>query len=188
MFIVADEDQVIYSTLIHFPSNKRRVYLGILEGVYDRTLSWAYTLAWETNDPMTHMPDFRVQMVSTPSYPVDKESLCFNYFIWKILREMVDKAKLPLSIARMIVPVIVSRWNCCKGRIDEMTRYLSEMNFIFRRASAKQILIIREVKKMALSTYFFRKHCFPRYVLRHCCCIYLPMLSFHIFQENTTQG
>jgi len=31
LFIVGDEDRVVYSVLIHFPSHKRRVYLGILE-------------------------------------------------------------------------------------------------------------------------------------------------------------
>lgn len=162
LFVVADECRVVYSTLIHFPSNKRRVYLGILEGIYDRTLSWAYTLAWESNDPTTHIPKFRRQMVSSSSYPVGRDCLCFTFIMWKILREMVDYTQLPLPRARFIVPLIVSRWNVGKGRIDEMTRYLSEMNFIFRRASPQQMLIMRELKKMALSTHFVMKHCFPK--------------------------
>ena len=87
LFVVADETDLIYSTLIHFPSYKRWNYIGILEGVYNRTLTWAYTDAWDSNDPMEFMPEFRQQMVSAPSYPVDRESLCFEFFIWKIIRE-----------------------------------------------------------------------------------------------------
>merc|ERR1711862_1002355 len=161
LFVVADEAEVIYSVLIHFPSHKRRNYIGILEGVYNRTLSWAYTVAWDSNDPMKYMPKFRQQIVSSPSYHVDRESLCFTFFVWTLLREMVEKTQLPLPIAYALVPVIVTRWNRCKGRIDEMTRLLSHMNFVYRRASAKQILIMRELKKLALSTYFIKKHCFP---------------------------
>ena len=109
--------------MAYFPSHKRRIYFGIMEGIYNRSLSWAYTTAWEAEEPMAHIPQFRRQKVSSPSYPVDRDSICFTYIMWKILREMVNLSQLPLPTGRMLVPVVVSRWNCCKGRIDEMTRY-----------------------------------------------------------------
>ena len=55
---------------------------------------------------------------------------------------------------------MVEAWNRCKGRIDEMTRHLDEMNFIFRRGTPKQMLIMREFKKMDLNVYFAQRHCF----------------------------
>ena len=42
-----------------------------------------------------------------------------------------------------------------------MTRHLDEMGFTFRRGTPKQIIIIRELKKLVLLVYFSMKHCFP---------------------------
>ena len=161
LFVVANETNITYATLICFPKAKRDTYLGLMDGVYDRSLSWAYDNAWNTNDPMTHLPDFRENVVSSKSYPIDRESVCFVYFLWKKLMEMVDKTKLPLPMARKIVPAIVARWNKIKGRIDEMTRYLDAMTFVSRRSNPKQQLVMRELKKLALTVLFTKKHCFP---------------------------
>ena len=51
-------------------------------------------------------------------------------------------------------------WNRCKGRIDETTRKLDEMNFPMSKASPKQVLILREIKKLAVQVYLAKKHCF----------------------------
>ena len=74
---------------------------------------------------------------------------------------MVDQAQLALPEAKKIIPAIVVMWNRCKGRIDEMTRHLDAMCFIFRKGSPKQQLIMREFKKMILLVLFSKKHCFP---------------------------
>ena len=161
--MVASETKILYATLIHFPSAKRMIFHGVLEGVYDRCLKWAYEEAWNDNNPMQHMPEFRTEIVSSASYPVDRENVCFIYFIWKTLMEMVLKAGLPLPAALKILPAIVVKWNRCKGRIDEMTRHLDDMIFKFRRGSAKQLLVMRELKKLVLSVYFTKKHCFPKF-------------------------
>ena len=106
---------------------------------------------------MDYIPDFCEDAVSSSAYPIDKESIFFTYCIWKRLMTMIEKAQLPLPRAT----VVVAKWNCCKGRIDEMTRHLDEMNFIFRRGTPKQMLIMREFKKMALNVYFTQRHCSP---------------------------
>ncbi len=64
-------------------------------------------------------------------------------------------------MAKKILPVIVTTWNRSKGRIDEMTRHLDDMVFLFPRGTPKQMLVMREMKKMVLTVYFAMKHCFP---------------------------
>ena len=78
------------------------IFLGMLIGVYNRSLKWAWEDAWQSDDPLLHIPDFRENVVSSGSYLVDKESIGFAYFLWKILLEMVDKAKLPLPLAKKL--------------------------------------------------------------------------------------
>ena len=39
---------------------------------------------------MTQMPNFRQEVVSSSRYPIDKESLCYNFIVWKLLVEMVS--------------------------------------------------------------------------------------------------
>ena len=111
---------------------------------------------------MKHMPEFRSNIVSSSHYVVDRECMCFTYFMWKKLMEMVDQAQLALPESKKIIPAIVVMWNRCKGRIDKMTRHLDAMCFIFRKGSPKQQLIMREFKKMILSVLFSKKHCFPQ--------------------------
>ena len=43
-----------------------------------------------------------------------------------------------------------------------MMRFLDELDFIFRRGTPKQKLIMRELRKEALTVYFAKKHCFPK--------------------------
>merc|ERR1711862_845335 len=61
----------------------------------------------------------------------------------------------------MGVPSVIAKWNRCKGRIDETTRKLDEMNFPMSKASPKQVLILRELKKLAIQVYLTKKNCFP---------------------------
>ena len=60
-----------------------------------------------------------------------------------------------------MVPSVIAMWNRCKGRIDETTRKLDEMNFPMSKASPKQVLILRELKKLAIQVYLTKKNCFP---------------------------
>ena len=103
---------------------------GILSGVFQRSLKWAHTSAWTGSNPGSIMPPFREDFISTKSDPITKESV-FTWIIWKKLLQMVQHTQLPLPKAHKIIPEIVARWNCSKGRIDEMTCYLDGMNFLF---------------------------------------------------------
>jgi len=161
LFVVAGENKIHYATLVHIPKVKCDLYIGILDRVYNANLKWAWD-ALKSNNPMSMIPDFRPSVVSSKSYPVDKDSMCHALFLWIKLMDMVEKAQLPLPLAKKIVPTIVAWWNRCKGRIDEMTRHLDEMGFIFRRGTIKQMLIMRELKKMVTTVYFVQKHCFPK--------------------------
>ena len=134
---------------------------GILSGVYQRSLKWAYASAWTGNDPGSVMPAFREDVISSKSHPITKDSIVFMWIVWKKLLQMVQQTQLPLPEAHKIIPEIIARWNRSKGRIDEMTCYLDGMNFPFARGTQKQQLVMREFKKMAVSICFRLKHCFP---------------------------
>ncbi len=161
LFVVANETGITYATMVHVPRRKRLVYLEILTGVYERCLKWAYVDAMNSNNPLAHLPEFCEEAILSPKYPIDRDSLSVSYCIWKILLKKVQRAQLPLPLARKIVPLIVSFWNRGKGRIDEMTRLISTMQFDFDQCTPKQMLIMREVMKIAISVYFVKKHCFP---------------------------
>ena len=72
---------------------------------------------------------------------------------------MSMKAQLPLPTAKRIVPRVVSTWNRSKGRIDEMTQHLDKTMFLFSKGTPKQLLMMRELKKLTLSAFFAKKHC-----------------------------
>merc|ERR1712157_493345 len=160
LFVVASETGVRYATLVHVPFAKRSLYMLILKCVYSRTLRVFHVEAWNSDDPMTQMPDFRPEVVSSSRYPITKESLCYNFIVWKLLIEMVEKAEGRLPAGEKIVPSIIAMWNRCKGRIDETTRKLDDMNFPMSKASPKQVLILREIKKLSIQVYLAKKNCF----------------------------
>ena len=81
LFVVASERGVRYATLVHFPHNKRDTYRGFLDGIYNRCLKWAYEDAWESDDPIAHIPDVRQEVISSSSYPIDKDSIAVGYCI-----------------------------------------------------------------------------------------------------------
>ena len=56
LFVVASEAGVRYATLVHMPNCKRATYLGILDGIYERCLKWAYEEACESDDLISHIP------------------------------------------------------------------------------------------------------------------------------------
>jgi hypothetical protein len=161
LFVVAGTTKVHYAVLIRFPDDKLTVMRGILTGVYHRSLKWAYTTAWTSNDPASVMPSFREDLISSKSYPITKDCVVFSWCMWKQLFLMVRNTMLALPKAHKIIPEIVSRWNRSKGRVDEMTRYLDGMNFPFAKGSPKQQLVMREFKKMAVNVRFVLKHCYP---------------------------
>ena len=135
----------------------------MLTGIYERNLKWAYEEAWQSDDPFEHIPVFREDVVSSSRYPIDADSFCERYIIWKTLFKLVRAAKMPLPRALRIVPRIVAMWNRRKGRIDEMTRLLEDMKFYIAQASPKQKLMLREIHKFAVSAYLASKHCFPAF-------------------------
>ena len=108
LFIVASETGARYATLIHIRRVKRDAFHGILRGVYNCCLKWAYVDAWDSPDPVSFIPDIRPDVISSAKYPIDHESLCVSYCIWKSLFKMIHLAQLPLPIGMKIVPVIVS--------------------------------------------------------------------------------
>jgi hypothetical protein len=161
LFVVAGETKVQYAVLIRFPDSKLTTMKGILSGIYHRSLKWAYTTAWTTEQPLTSIPPFREDIISPKSYPITRDSILFSLIIWKKLLTMIQTTQLPLPKAHKILPVIVARWNRSKGRVDEMTRYLDGIDFPFPKGTPKQQLVMREFKKMAINVRFILKHCFP---------------------------
>jgi hypothetical protein len=160
LFVVAGITRIHYAVLIRFPESKLGVMKVLLTQVYNRSLKWAYFPS--TGVSYNEIPEFREEIVSSKSYPITKESVLFSWIIWKRMLSMIQKTLLPLPRAHKIIPEIVARWNRSKGRVDEMTRYLDAMTFPFSKGTPKQLLVMREFKKMAVNVCFILKHCFPK--------------------------
>jgi hypothetical protein len=160
LFVVANENRNIYSVMIYFTAEQRQTFLGILTGIYDRSLSWAYADAWENTDPMDHIPEFREDVISKSSYHIDRDTVVFQYVLWRSLLKASIDAEMPLPVAKRIVPAIVAFWNKGKGRIDEMSRYLKELLWYLAQESPRQALMIREIKKGAVNAFLLKKHCY----------------------------
>ena len=64
-----------------------------------------------------------------------------------------EKAEGRLPAGEKNCPSIIAMWNRCKGRIDETTRKLDDMNFPMSKASSKQVLILREIKKLSIQVH-----------------------------------
>ena len=92
LFVVASETTIRYATLVYIPEEKRDTYRGILREIYERSLKWAHFPLG--NDPLSPIPPFRESVVSTKSYPVSKEALCFNLLISTTLIAMVSEKAL----------------------------------------------------------------------------------------------
>ena len=50
LFAVAGATKVHYAVPICFPDAKVAITKGFLSGIYNRSLKWAYTMAWVSND------------------------------------------------------------------------------------------------------------------------------------------
>jgi hypothetical protein len=159
-FVVANENRPIYSLMISFTAEQRQTFLGILMGIYNRGLSWAYTDAWDNADPTNDIPGFREDVISKSSYHIDEDTVVFQYVLWKVLLKASIDAEMPLPRAKRIVPAIVAFWNKGKGRIDEMSRYLKELFWYLAQESPRQALMIREIKKVAVNAFLLKKHCY----------------------------
>ncbi len=109
---------------------------------------------------MQHIPTIQYELISSWNYPVDKDSLCYQYCVWLIFKDHVNITKLPLPCAFQIVLQIVTKWNRCKGCIGKMTHFLDGMNFLFSKGSPKQVLVICKLKKKIIAATFAMKHCF----------------------------
>ncbi len=58
LFVVAGSMKVYYAVLIQFPDAKITLMKSILSGIYNQSLTWAYTPSWVSNDMNTCIPDF----------------------------------------------------------------------------------------------------------------------------------
>jgi hypothetical protein len=122
-FIVATQTKVQYATLIYFPSTKLMVM---------RSNFITFMTVQSSNDPTKHIYELTEAIVSSSSYPTNHKSICYVCIIWILLMGMIviDDTQLQLPKAQ-IIPTVVSHWNCSKGQIDEMTRHVNEMSFVF---------------------------------------------------------
>jgi hypothetical protein len=159
-FVIANECRPIYSVRISFMAEHRSTFLAILFGIYDKSLSWAYSHAWERDNPTDYIPMFREDVISKPSYHIDRDTVVYQYALWKNLLRASRDAGMPLPVAKRIVPAIVAFWNKGKGRIDEMSRYLKELHWYLAQELPRQALIIREIKKVSVNAFLLKKHCF----------------------------
>lgn len=161
LFVVANEYKPIYATMVTITREQRDTYISIVSDyVYEKSLKWAYTTAWDAADPQEHFPEFRESAISTANYSIDSDTLAFHFAIWRNLLKKLEKAGMPLPIAKRIVPSIVCYWNKEKGRIDEMSGYLKKIQWHLAQATPKQRLTLREIQKMGLNAFLAKKHCF----------------------------
>jgi hypothetical protein len=159
-FVVANDNRPIYSLMISFTAEQRQTFLAILMGIYNGGLSWAYTKAWDNDDPTDYVPDFWENVISKSSYHIDRDVVVFQYVLWKVFLKASLDSGMPLPIAKWIVPTIVAFWNKGKGRIDKMSRYLKEISWYLAQESPRQALVIRKIKKMSVNAFLLKKHCY----------------------------
>ncbi len=159
LFIAASENTIIISALVTVYPGHRSIYHYLLNVVYDCSLKWAYESAWKNiRNLMSHLPTIWYALISCWNYPVDEDSLCYQYCIWCILKGHVKTTKLPLPCAVWILLHTVTKWNRCKEQIDKMMHFLDGMNFLFSKGSPKQVLLICQQKKKVIATAFAMKH------------------------------
>jgi hypothetical protein len=72
LFVVAGTTKIHYAVLIRFPEVKLTIMRGILAGIYQRSLKWAYTSA--TVNPLSIIPTFREEVILLKSYPNDPKN------------------------------------------------------------------------------------------------------------------
>lgn len=161
LLIVAAESKIKFATLISFPDSKITTMRSILISVYHRSLKWAYTIPFNTEDPSVYIPDFQEDVFSSRGYLITLADVSFTWMIWRKSLAMVQKTELPIPKVRKIIPEIVARWNRSKGRKDEMTYHLDGMSFPFIIGLSNQQLVMRELKIIAVNVKFVLKHCFP---------------------------
>jgi hypothetical protein len=87
LFVVAGTTKIHYAVLIRFPEVKLTIMRGILARIYQRSLKWAYTSA--TVNPLSIIPTFREEVISSKSYPITTDCIVFSWIIWKHLMRMV---------------------------------------------------------------------------------------------------
>jgi hypothetical protein len=139
--VVAGTTKVHYAVLICFPDAKVAIMKGLLSGIYNRSLKWAYTTAWVSHDLQSCIPEFCEEVISSKSYPITRDCVIFSLIVWKKLLSMIQMTLLPLPKAHKIIPEIVARWNRSKGRVDEMTHYLDGMSFPFPKVPPSNSLL-----------------------------------------------
>jgi hypothetical protein len=159
-FVVANENWPIYSVMITFTAKQRQTFLGILMDIYDRSLSWAYTDAWQNVDPADYIPDFWEDVISRSSYHINQDTVVFQYVLWKALLKVSVDVGMPLPVAKQIVLAIVAIRNKGNGRIDEMSHYMKDLLCFLAKESSRQFLISSEVKKVAVNAFLLKKHCY----------------------------
>ena len=81
LFVVAGTTKVHYAVLIRFPEAKVAIMKRILSRIYNRSLKWAYTMAWVSNDLQSCIPEFREEVVSSRSYPITQECVLFSLIV-----------------------------------------------------------------------------------------------------------
>jgi hypothetical protein len=111
--------------MIHFSDDKLTCMRRILSGAYHRSLKWAYTSAWASNDPGSCIPQFHEDVISCKLYPISKDSIVFTWIIWTIFMSMIQQTQLPLPKVNKNLPVIMQDGIVLRGGLmkDEMTCY-----------------------------------------------------------------
>jgi hypothetical protein len=97
LFVVAGTTKIHYAVLIRFPEVKLTIMRGILAGIYQRSLKWAYTSA--TVSPLSIIPTFCEEVISS----ITTDCIVFSWIIWKHLMRMVLSTMLPLPKAHKIM-------------------------------------------------------------------------------------
>mmetsp|Transcript_20541 Transcript_20541/g.50659 ORF Transcript_20541/g.50659 Transcript_20541/m.50659 type:complete len:343 (+) Transcript_20541:346-1374(+) len=151
LYMAATDCQLVYAVLIEFPEQYCKTYESILDKAYTEHLSWAYV-----DNPK--LPDnLNGKIFSSTPYPVTLETIALHLSLWKKLSQWIDLAKLPLPVARLIVPYAVVLWNRVKGPIDVMSHYLADIHFNVASSRPRQVHIIRSNQTAALNGFLAEK-------------------------------
>lgn len=114
-------------------------------------------------------------------YVTDKQTLKFNFDLWKCINNKVIERQAPLPTAKFIHPKLVAVWNRCKGPIDLYSRFLFNIKARHPNISATGTVWLRLIMTTvynAFITYSLNK---TQRFLRTC-------KSFHDFQVQRTRN
>lgn len=143
VFVVSSTTTIIYTVLVDYFDEIRRIYQLGMYRLGNKYISWY--LGNEEWDPRKVLRKVKL------FHAVDMETVVF----WKRLSEKVLKLnsdeRTRLPPAHDIVPHAVALWNKCKGGQDVVSRMLKNVKVDFRSLRPRAYIIIRLIMVQLLN-------------------------------------